>query len=75
MPVTKNQKKTNRHDPLQKDRFVFFCLSRGEEEERRERECLRERERDRQTEKARETERERDSETLERSRVGREGER
>ena len=64
--------KKNRHDPLQKDRFVFFCLSRGEEEEeRRERVCKRERE----TEKERETERERDSETLERSRVGREGER
>ena len=62
-----------RHDPLQKDRFVFFCLSRGEEEERRERECVRERERQRK--RGRQRERERDSETLERSRVGREGER
>ena len=72
MPVTKNQK-TIRHDPLQKDLFVFFCLSRGEEEERRERVCKRERDREREGD--RERERERDSETLERSRVGREGER
>ena len=69
MPVTKNPPKKIRHDPIQKDHFVFFCLCRGEEEERREGVCKRERE----TEKERETERERDSETLERSRVGREG--
>ena len=48
--------KKKQHEPLQKDLFVFFCLSRGEEEERRERVCKRERE----TEKERETERERE---------------
>ena len=44
-----------RHDPLQKDRFVFFCLSRGEEEERRERVCKRERDREREGDRERET--------------------
>ena len=63
MPVTKNQKK-NRHDPLQKDRFVFFCLSRGEEEERTERVCKRERETEKERETERERERERDTQKL-----------
>ena len=52
----KEPKKEIRHDPLQKDRFVFFCLSRGEEEERRERVCKRERDREREGDKERERE-------------------